>query len=510
MAGKGQNGVAEDRGFAELRDLLLGPERAQLDEIEEHIRNRARRAGDVSEVLPDAIVLRAGQDGSLRKALQPTLVEAIRASVRKDPSILAEALFPMIGSAVRRAVSEALADLTDSLNQMVETSLTLRSLQWRWEAMRTGKSYGEIALVRSLLYRVEQVFLIHSASGLMLQHAMSRFAAVKDPDMVSGMLTAIQDFVHDSFGAAENTLEMLRVGEYSIWVQHGPRAILAGVVSGTPPPGLRTVFATALETIQRDFAAQLTAFDGDAAPFTGTRDILEKCLLGQAPPARGRSYAWLYILGAALLLLIGAWTVRTVRERQRWNSYVSAVSREPGIVVVNKETRLGGKHAISGLRDPLARDPAVWLPDYHIPPDQVTFQWESYTSLAPSLASRREFEQLRDSLMRQRVLFAEGRSEMDEGKVQSLAPVAEQIRSLLAVAGTLGRQVFVELAGHTDVLGSEETNQRLAPERANQVKRVLIEYGIDPSLVGALGAGTEPGTSVLNRAVTFRVLSRKP
>ena len=91
-------------------------------------------------------------------------------------------------------------------------------MQWRWEALRTGRPYAEIVVLRSLLYRVEQVFLIHRESGLLLQHVAARVRRrrleTKDPEMVSGMLTAIQDFVHDSVSGTEGeNLETIRMGD---------------------------------------------------------------------------------------------------------------------------------------------------------------------------------------------------------------------------------------------------------------------------------------------------------
>ncbi len=497
-------GNGDEHDFTELRDLLF-PERAQLDEINEHIRNLSVRAGDVSEVLPDAIVRRAGQDASLRTALAPTLVEALRASVRKDPSLLADALFPMIGAAVRRAVAAALADMTDSLNKIVESSLSFRGVQWRFEALRTGKPFAEVALTRSLLYRVEQVFLIHGASGLLLQHAMSPAAVVKDPDMVSGMLTAIQDFVHDSFGAAENSLDTLRVGEFSVWVQHGPRALLAGVVRGTAPPGLNNVFATANEALHREYGLELASFDGDAAPFAGTKQILDRCLLGQAPAERRRSYAWLYLAGALALLLIGiwaAWAVRDGRDRRHWNDYLSAVEKEPGIKVT-KEERQGGKYLVSGLRDPLSRDPAQLLADYHIPPGRVKFQWESYLSLAPAFADEREFSRLKDSVDHHVVLFPEGQSAITPLQAVSVVTVAQQIRRILEMPG---KRVTVELAGHADMVGTAPNNARLAEERAVAVKAALVDYGLDPSKLTTRSSVILTSQSMTSRSVTFEVL----
>src|SRR6516225_7883564 len=120
----------------ELRELLLGPERAGLVELREHIQNRSQRTIDLSEVLPDAIILRASRDPRLRQALEPIIEKALADSVRRDPRILAEALFPVIAGAVRRAVASALQSMMESLNQIVETSVYLRSVGWRIEAVR--------------------------------------------------------------------------------------------------------------------------------------------------------------------------------------------------------------------------------------------------------------------------------------------------------------------------------------------------------------------------------------
>ena len=67
-------------------------------------------------------------------------------------------------------------------------------------AWRTGKSFAEVVLLNTLVYRVEQVFLIHAQTGLLLQHVVADAVTAQDADMVSGMLTAIRDFARDSFG----------------------------------------------------------------------------------------------------------------------------------------------------------------------------------------------------------------------------------------------------------------------------------------------------------------------
>ena len=120
--------------------------------------------------------------------------------------------------------------------------------------------------------------------------------------MVSGMLTAIQDFVRDSFGPGKSDeLEVMQVGEFKLWLQHGPLALLAAVVSGQPPPELRQVFMRELEAIHRDFAPALQSFEGDAASLAGAECHLRQCLRGARTSSARISYTAVWVV--ALLLL---------------------------------------------------------------------------------------------------------------------------------------------------------------------------------------------------------------
>ena len=205
--------------LAELRTLLLGPERTQLVRLRERIEDPARRAGDLSEVLPEAIERRARTDSRLGQALGPLMEDAIRTSVRRNPAPLAAAIFPIIGPAIRRAINAALDEMIQSLNEALNHTFSLRGLRWRWEAIRTGTSFGEVVLRHSLIFRVEEILLIHRETGLLLQHVGVDPSKEESRDMVAGMLTAIQDFARDSFSsAAGDTLETMQLGELTVWI----------------------------------------------------------------------------------------------------------------------------------------------------------------------------------------------------------------------------------------------------------------------------------------------------
>jgi OOP family OmpA-OmpF porin len=50
--------------------------------------------------------------------------------------------------------------------------------------------------------------------------------------------------------------------------------------------------------------------------------------------------------------------------------------------------------------------------------------------------------------------------------------------------------VRIELGGHTDSTGTEEHNIRLSLERAGSVKQYLINKGINPLRIKAVGYGS--------------------
>jgi len=55
---------------------------------------------------------------------------------------------------------------------------------------------------------------------------------------------------------------------------------------------------------------------------------------------------------------------------------------------------------------------------------------------------------------------------------------------------------MITIEGHTDSVGSDESNQRLSEERAGNVRDFLVDHGVSPSRISALGFGaTRPRAS---------------
>lgn len=376
--------------WGELRHLLVGPERTQLDSLQKHLDNFRVHPDDVSQVLAEAVLLRSQQDRQLTQALLPTIEEALQASVRKNPRILIDILFPMLGPAIRKAISAALHSMIEALNRSLDMSLSLRGVRWRLEALRTGKPFAEVLLLHTLTFRVEQVFLIHKETGLLLHHVVAELVPVQDAEMVSGMLTAIQDFMRDSFGGtADETLNTVQYGDWTLCIEQGPLATLAGVVRGTVPSNLKTVFQEAIESIHFETHDALLAFQGNAAPFTAIQHHLEACLQQQLQAAaRGRSSLALWVFSVLLLLGLGGWAVSWYRLQHHWLACLETIRAQPGVVVLTAK-HWRSTYSLTGLLDPLAPEPFTLPAVAQACPPEVTRQWQAYYALHPAFVEQR-------------------------------------------------------------------------------------------------------------------------
>jgi OOP family OmpA-OmpF porin len=515
--GAAKRPLADDQPLAELRAILLGPDREAWESMRQRLDNPSRRAEDIASVLAEAVRLRS--DAKLRRALQPLLEEALQLSVQSNPRMLADALFPIFGKAIRKAITAELDGMLQSLSQMLEQSFSWRSLRWRWEALRTGKPYAEIVLLRSLLYRVEQVFLIHRKTGLLLQYAATDTAETKDPEMVSGMLTAIQDFVRDSVSVADGAnLETVRMGEIGVVLTYGPDAILSGFVRGLAPRNLSRLFQNTLDMVERQKAEALHSFDGETSEFDSCRPWLKACLIGQGKPDERRATsraAGLLLFGVPLLVIIAlaGWWIYSAALERRWTNFAHRLSSEPGIVLTSFEKR-GGTHYLYGLRDPLAADPAALLSREGLPSNQAAFHFEEYHSLQASFAAQRRLVELKDELQRRTFRFPTGSSTIPPEQRFLLDDVAAQILSLSRAASALGRTIQIEVRGNHDPAGTEQLNSVLARSRAENVTAALISLGVPAARLTAVPEDKERETCaavkeeerLFCRSASFRVV----
>ena len=207
-----------------------------------------------------------------------------------------------------------------------------------------------------------------------------------------------------------------------------------------------------------------------------------------------------------------------------------------------------GKWQVSGLRDPLAADPAVVLSQSGLDSKRVAGHWESYQALDPAIVLRRlaaslnpppsvslsvnggtvevtgsapqywverakmlvaalpagspkvdfsaltdiqdpEFIRLRDAIQGHIIGFDSNADRPARGQDATLDAVADEFRQLMRVAKRLGFSVRVMISGHADANGNETANLSLSAARAEVVRSMLKARGIAPELLTVRSAG---------------------
>jgi OOP family OmpA-OmpF porin len=493
----------ESAELKQLRELLVGNEIARLEKVEERLDNPEQRVAELTPVLPAA--LRAVKPKALGEAIEPVFEKAFESSVRRHPKDIADAIYPVMGPAIRASIAAAIREFAEGLNQLVESSASIRALRWRVEARMSGKPFSEILLARSLLYSVQQVFLIHRTSGILLLHVESGEGVLKDADMISGMLTAIQDFMGDSF-AERQDLETVDAGKFRLWIQYGPRALLVGAVSGTAPQALRNVFRNAIDKVHAEYFAALDAKrQSDTSVYEGARPILESCLLGQSgPPGKRRKQLWPWMVAAVALLVMGWLGWRYWNEESRWQRYLDSLSQAPGFVVTGVQKQ-SGKWIVTGLKDPLAST----IPPPGIDPSRVRYEWRPYLSFGTPYAATRELVAEKEKIERQVIRFETGSAKLPLAEGVQIDETASDIRAFLVKHPDRN----IRLTGRADDVGSAGFNEKLSEDRVNQVYELLVAQGVSPNRISKTSVGNSnplrQGSSdwdrAANRSVAFTV-----
>ena len=379
----------------QIKDILFSNEKRALDALTRRLEKRESRVADIADVLPESLGRSNAESEKLVQSLRAPVEKCLKDSIARDPQNFADALFPVIGPAIRKSISEALKSFSETIHQAIEEKTSLKSIRWRMQAKKAGIPYHQFLIQKKLEYRVEHAYLIQPSTGLLIADAHRADAIRKDDEAISAMLTAIQDFVSESFGEGdEGTLNTADVGEHTLWTMRGPHAMLACVINGVPPRGLRDTFIENLESIHLQFPEALEHFDGQKNSKTLLIEPhLEDCLLQQAVEGQENSKKKGMGLFSALLLtslvVALAWLGwGKYQKNKQFNLLVSALEQEPGIFLTDNEVKRGVIH-IRGLRDNSAAQTSEVLKNLNIDSEDVNLNFSPFYSLEKEIMQKR-------------------------------------------------------------------------------------------------------------------------
>lgn len=525
--------------YERLRSLLLAPEQAALERLRVAAATLPQRLPELLEELE-----RGERREALHRALAPVVAAALDDAVRRDRRRIVDALFPVIGPAIRRSIAEALRGFVADLNRALEHSLTPRGIAWRIESWRSGVPFAQVVMKHSLRYRIDHLFLIERESGLLLHRHSAPDLPDLDADAIAGMLTAIADFVRDSVRADEDAgLASATVGEHLLQLVEGPSAVLACFIRGVPPAALVQRLRAALEDLHRarDAQPEPEGFDWDAAAGHAFESPLLEAR-ARAPTAAPARWPVL-LLVLALLALSAAWA------RDRWQR-VDAAARLRAAVQASPgwewlELERDARWRLRVLRDPDAAPVAEVLAAARLDAAAVRVEERPFLSLHAPLVARRAqralappagvelgfdagvlrirgrapaewvrgleerarllpgvveldraglevlppadpracFEELARAVQAQEIAFARGRSRLEPAAEAAARELAGRAQAAVAEAKRIGIEVRLVVHGWSDDSGRANLNARLREQRAAALREVLVRHGIDPGLI---------------------------
>ena len=120
------------------------------------------------------------------------------------------------------------------------------------------------------------VFAINRG-GLLIGQA-SPDAQDLDADIFAGMLSAVQNFVADSFdstGSMEAGLGRLEYGNMKIIIKHGQNLFLTGIFDGAEHPDMEIMLKKTVDNIEEQYGQMLESWSGGMSQVTGVQDEID-------------------------------------------------------------------------------------------------------------------------------------------------------------------------------------------------------------------------------------------
>ncbi len=139
----------------------------------------------------------------------------------------------------------------------------------------SAKGSGPKVIVKDDGPLLAQLFLVYHDGRLIDKYP--REEGGLDADTVSSMLTAVQDFIKDSFQGQGSGINVIKYGKTLVVIERGVQMYLAAVVRGQEPPTLRTHMRKALIEVRNKYPWILKRrWSGELSEFEAAYGIMEK------------------------------------------------------------------------------------------------------------------------------------------------------------------------------------------------------------------------------------------
>ncbi|MEG4803941.1 OmpA family protein [Microcoleus sp. ARI1-B5] len=246
-------------------------------------------------------------------ALAPEMAAAIKQQIALKQEAMSDALYPIIGSTILKYMAETMRDI----NEKLESSLSPEGISRKIKAKLQGISEAELLMQETTAMTVKAVFLIHAQSGLVISAVQQSEREQLESEMVAGMLTAIRSFVNDCIVQSGNIAEIdaIEYGTSTIVLEVAGSCYLAVVMQGETRQWFKYKMRAIFKNIIQEYGDKIQAFNGDPTMVPAEVNLNLQKLIDTEPKVKSPKLPILPIIGLAALGLIGVpWGIHQYRS----------------------------------------------------------------------------------------------------------------------------------------------------------------------------------------------------
>jgi len=261
--------------YESLKELLFNDETQEIQELKSELSALLKETQDpnliiqrltpvIGELLKETI---SNSSDEISKVMAPIMGDAIKEQVKTQKDTIVDALYPVMGNMIAKFVSSALKDMLDEINTKVQNNLSVSAIKRKIRARLKGVSESELLLQEAQFGSIETIFLIHTASGLMMWEGSKEEEGAHEAEMVSAMLSAIRSFVNEWVAKSDEVFELntIEYGDSKIYLEVAGSCYLAVVVRGEIRVKMQERITDALSSLVERYGDDFSEFNGDTS-----------------------------------------------------------------------------------------------------------------------------------------------------------------------------------------------------------------------------------------------------
>lgn len=318
----------EEKSFERLRQIFLSESEKKQEEFENELKNLKFQITDKNSkinanypIITDLLKRKIDEaEEEVTNVLSPIIGKGLKKEIIESKDEIIDSLYPIIGQTIKKYVSESIKDVYQSINLKIDSALRKGIFSKQIKSKISGVSAADLILQQSFPFIVNEVFLIHEESGILISHVSSDDKNSSDADLISGMLTAIKNFVSESFKDenGDQNLYEIQYGDSRIILERGRHTYLAIVVKGSEPVSFDEKLIELNSIIHAKYSKYLRSFNGEFNNLSGIDLPIKKFIENYKAPKNiinEEKYTekpkpiLLYLLGIIFIVIIIFWSI---------------------------------------------------------------------------------------------------------------------------------------------------------------------------------------------------------